>query len=141
MLEIGGEAKLDVVQSRISIDNVKFGWDLICAFSEDLNGSWRLGSCETWSASFHYASLMPCDFVNGVSQHSRVIDPQASDASDCRFNEYVRAIVFTTDAAFDYRSIDMLAHIGVISHESYESEVGWFGGKICRLALGSRGIL
>ena len=86
MLEISGEAKLDVVESGISINDMEFSWDLICAFSEDLNGSWRLRSCEAWSASFHYASFMPCDFFNGVSQHSRVIDPQASDASDCRFN-------------------------------------------------------
>ena len=141
MLEIGGEAKFDGLKSRISIDDVEFGWDLICSFSEDLNGGWRLGSGETWSAGFHDAGFMPCDFVNGVSQHSRVIDPQASDASGCRFDEYVRAIVFTANAAFDYRSIDMLAHIRVISHESQESEVGWFGSKICRLALGSRGIL
>ena len=117
LLEIGGEAKLNVVESRISIDEVKFGWDLICAFSEDLNGSWRLGSCETWSARFHYASFMPCDLLNGVSQHSRVIDPQARDASDCRFDEYVRAIVFTANAAFDDRCIDMLAHVRVVSHE------------------------
>ena len=118
LLEVGGEAKLDVVESRISIDDVEFGWDLICAFSEDLDGSLRLGSCETWSASFHDASFMPCYFLDGMSQHSRVIDPQASDASGCRCDEYVRTIVFTANAAFDYRSIDMLAHIRVISHES-----------------------
>ena len=118
LLEIGGEAKLDVVESRISINDVEFCWDLICALLEDLNGSWRLGSRETRSASFHYASFMPCDFLNGLSQHSRVIDPQAGDASGCRFDEYVGAIVFTANAAFDYRSIDMLAHVRVISHQS-----------------------
>ena len=141
LLEIGGETELDVSESGISIDDVEFCWDLICAFLEDLHGSWRLGSCETWSAGFHYASLVPCDFLDGLSQHRRVIDSQAGDASDCRFDEYVRAVVFTANAAFDYRSIDMLAHVRVVSHEGQESEVGWFGSKIGRLALGSCGIL
>ena len=117
LLEIGGEAELDVVEGRISIDDVELCWDLICAFSEDLHGSWRLGSCETWSVGFHYAGFMPCDFLDGLSQHRRVIDSQAGDASGCGFDEYVRAIVFTANAAFDYRSIDMLAHVRVVSHE------------------------
>ena len=70
-----------------------------------------------------------------------MIDSQAGDARDGRFDEDVCAIVFPADAALDDRRIDSLAHVRVICHEGQEPEVGRFGGQIRRQALGSRSIL
>lgn len=141
LLEVGGETELDSVECGVSVDDVDLRWDLIGALSEDLHGGWRLWGCEARSAGLHDPALMPCDLVNGFSQHGRVVDSQASDARHGRFDQDVCAIVFAANAAFDYRRVDILAHVRVVCHEGQEPEVGRFGSKICGLALGSRGIL
>ena len=141
LLEVGGESELDVVECGVSVNDVELRWDIICTLSEDLHGGWRLRGCETRSAGLHDPTLVPCDFPNGVSQHGRVVDSQASDARHCRFDQDVRAVVFTANAAFDYRGVDVFAHVRVVCHEGQEPEVGGFSSKICRLALGSRSIL
>ena len=140
-LEVGGQAELDVLERWVSVNDMELCRDLVCALSEDLNGSGRVRGCKAWSASFHYSTLMPRNFLNGISQHSRVIDPQARDASDSRLDQDVRAIVFPTNAAFNYRSVDTLAHVRMICHQRQEPEVGWLRGYIWRLAFRRRGLL
>ena len=141
LLKVGGESKLDILECRVSVDDMELCRDIIRALSEDLNGSWRLRGCETRSAGLHDSTFMPCDLLNSVPQHSGVIDSQTSDAGDGRLDENVGAIVFTANATFDYRGIDLLAHVGVVCHQSQKPEVGRFCSKICRFALRSRSIL
>ncbi len=140
-LEVGGQAKLDALKRRVPVDDIELCRDLIRALLEHLNGSWRLRSCETRSAGLHYPTLMPCNFFNGVPQHSRVIDSQTRDASDGGLDEDVRTIVFTADAAFDYSGIDALAHVCMIRHKGQESEVDRLGCVVWRLALRFRCLL
>ena len=91
--------------------------DVVGTLLEDFYCSWGLGRCETGRASLYDATLVPRDFLNRVSQHGRVIDSQARDASDCRLNEDVCAIVLPANAAFDYCGINAFAHVRMVCHQ------------------------
>ena len=119
----------------VPVNHMKLCRDVTRTLLDDFNGSRRLRSCETGRASFYDATLVPRDFLNHVSQHGRVIDSQARNASDCRLDQDVCAIVLPANAAFDYCGIDAFAQVCMVCHQSQEPEVARLRSCIWRLAF------
>lgn len=140
-LEVGGQAELDGLERGVSVDDVEIGGDRVRALAEDVDGGGRLRGCIARSARFHDSTFMPGDFFYGVPQQSRVIDPQTRNAGDGRPDKDVRAVVFSANAAFNYCSIDALAHVGMVCHQRQEPEVRRLRHCIWRLPFRPRCIL
>lgn len=129
LLEVGCKTELDVAVGQTVMDwhNVEVRLPLLGAVFQHLDGFLGLGSGKGRDRRLEDAGLVPCNAVNGVAQHGRVVDAQTRDSAHARVYEDVGGVVFPADTAFNDCNVYAFADVGVQSHESQEAEVDGLG--------------
>jgi len=54
------------------------------------------------------ATLLPCDFGEGLSKHEGMVKPQGGNPGSQRLRYDIRAVIFTADSDFQDRHINLV---------------------------------